>query len=236
MEKWMQGEKTDKTTRWLNVPRGCALFHVPTRNQHLLPSTLPTSHGFLPKPRPGVTITNPLPAVGTKSAYIANFEFVGTIDNSPYLCVPDAIKWRASVGGEEKIMQYTQDLAKKAAHRAAEILGTEVLDNKTGSLTREVALTNTRLPLEYAEIEAVGVKAGVKKEDVGTEVRIWMSKVLIDESDTFMALMFYGGAWWVRWSGQVYLDLEDFEWGAEKLKALCERVRKGEFAAAKSNL
>ncbi|KAF2279270.1 PLP-dependent transferase [Westerdykella ornata] len=220
--------------KWLHVPRGCALFHVPTRNHHLLRSTLPTSHGFIPKPRRGVTITNPLPSVGTKSAYITNFEFVGTIDNSPYLCVPDAIKWRASIGGEEKIMKYCQDLARKAAHRAAEILGTEVLDNSTGSLTRGCALSNTRLPLEYAEIEAVGVKAGVAKEDVGVQVRNWLSRAVIDEYDTFMALMFYGGAWWVRWSGQVYLELEDFEWGAERLKELCARVREGEFAVAKS--
>jgi selenocysteine lyase/cysteine desulfurase len=221
--------------KWFFVPRGCAVFYVPVRNQHLLPSTLPTSHGFVPQPKPGVKINNPFPAAGNKSPWVVNFEFVGTIDNAPYLCIPAGIEYRESIGGEQAILAYCHKLAKDAAYRGAEILGTEVLDNSTQTMTN-CCLTNTRLPLSYSEIEAVAVKAGVKKDDVAVLVRNWMSKVLADESNTFMALFFYANAWWVRWSAQVYLELEDFEWGAKTLLELCERVKKGEFAESKSKM
>jgi selenocysteine lyase/cysteine desulfurase len=221
--------------KWLHVPRGCAVFYVPVRNQHLIRSTLPTSHGFIPKSRPGLTIPTLLPVVGVKSAWVQNFEFVGTIDNTPYLCIPAAIEWRKSIGGEEKILEYNQGLAKAAAKRTAEILGTEVLDNSTQTLTN-CCLTNTRLPLKYEDVEAVALRAGIAKADVGMAVRNWIAKLLVERYNTFLALMFYGGNWWVRWSGQVYLELSDFEWAAETLNEVCERVLKGEFANVPSKL
>jgi hypothetical protein len=56
-----------------------------------------------------------------------------------------------------------------------------------------------------------------------------MSKTLVDEYDTFMGFNFYAGAWWVRLSGQVYLTKEDFQWGTDVLKEVCERVKKGDW-------
>ncbi|KAF2187883.1 PLP-dependent transferase [Zopfia rhizophila CBS 207.26] len=220
--------------KWLFVPRGCAIFYVPLRNQHLLRSTLPTSHGFTPFPKPGVKYHNPLPA-STKSAYVINFEFVGTIDNAPYLCIPEAIKFRESIGGEETIQSYCHQLAKDAAKRAAEILGTEVLENSTGTLTN-CCLSNVKLPLSLDEIQSIALKAGIDQDSVGTVVRDWMSRAVIDGFGTFMAFMFYGDAWWVRLSAQVYLEIEDFEWAAQTLKQLCGRVADGEFAAVRSQL
>ncbi|ORY18512.1 pyridoxal phosphate-dependent transferase [Clohesyomyces aquaticus] len=220
--------------KWLFAPRGCAIFYVPFRNQPLLRSTLPTSHGFVPRPKPGVTYHNPFPA-SSKSPFILNFEFVGTIDNAPYLCIPAAIRYRASIGGEQKILSYCHDLAASAATRVAEILGTEVLQNETGTLTK-CCLSNVRLPLALTSVERVAVEGGVEKGNVGSFVRDWMSKVLIDDYDTFMALFFYGGGWWVRLSAQVYLDMGDFEWAGERLKELCGRVEKGEYLQVKSKL
>jgi selenocysteine lyase/cysteine desulfurase len=171
-----------------------------------------------------------------KSAWVANFEFVGTIDNSPYLCIPAALKWRESVcGGEKAILQYCHQLAKDAAKRTAEMLGTEVMENSTGTLT-DCCLSNVRLPLKFEEVANIAAKAGIEEDEVGVLVRNWISKTLVEEYDTFMAVMFYGGGWWVRWSAQVYLELDDFEWGAEKLKELCGKVMKGEFMVLGSKL
>lgn len=141
--------------KWLFVPRGCAVFYVPVRNQALIRSSLPTSHGFVPKETEAVF--NPLPPSG-KSEFVNQFEFVGTLDNSPYLCVPAGVQWRKKVKyggleGEEAIMKHCVDLAKKGGNEAAKTLGTEVMENPEGTL-RRCAFANVRLPLEFQEIAA----------------------------------------------------------------------------------
>lgn len=218
-------------TRWLHVPRGTAIFYVPTRNQSLMRSTLPTSHGFMPKnskiesPFPKSALVNP-----KKTAWVANFEFVGTIDNAPYLCVPAALKWRENLGGEKVILNYVQTLAREGAKLVAKELGTEVLENKTGTLGGECCLSNVRLPLDVGKAKEYAAKAGIREVDVGGAVRDWMSKTLIDDYGTFIQSLFYGGAWWARLSGQVYLDMADMEFAADTLGKVCARIEAGEWA------
>lgn len=222
--------------RWLHVPRGCAIFHVALRNQHHIRSTLPTSHGFEPRDS---KIASPFPKSafvdGGKSKYTGNFEFVGTIDNAPYLCVPDAIKWRESIGGEEKIREYCWTLAQQGGQHVADVLSTERLENNTQTLGR-CCMTNVRLPISLAKAQEVAAKSGIDTNEVGMLVRDWMSRTLIDDYDTFVQTLFYGGSWWSRLSGQVYLDMADFEWAAETLKKICERVERGDWAETQSKL
>lgn len=116
--------------KWLHVPRGCAVFYVPLRNQGLIRSTVPTSHGFVPRENGEKARFNPLPP-STKSVFVNAFEFVGTLDNAPYLCVRDSIEWRERVlGGEERILEYQESLARQGGRKVAEILGTKVLENE----------------------------------------------------------------------------------------------------------
>ncbi|KAF2731505.1 PLP-dependent transferase [Polyplosphaeria fusca] len=221
--------------KWLFAPRGCAVLYVPERHHGMMRSTLPTSHGFEPRPQPGgLSIYNPFEPSG-KSAFVNNFEFVGTVDGAPYLCVLAALEYREGVGGEEKILEYCHGLAKEAGLRTAEIFGTEMLQNSTGTLT-DCGMSNVRLPLDFEQVAKVAAKGGMGKERLGFFVRDWMQRTMMQESDTFMGLMWIGGQWWVRWSAQIYLELADFEWGAETLKRLCARVEKGEFLGAKEKL
>lgn len=135
--------------KWLFVPRGCAVLYVPVKHQALMRSTLPTSHGFQPRSASfGRPSTMPL---GDNSKFVQNFEFVGTIDNSNYLVVPEALRWREEVcGGEEAIMNYNIKLAKQGGKIIADILGTEVIDNKSHTLT-DCCLVNIVLPLRVSE-------------------------------------------------------------------------------------
>ncbi|KAI0397751.1 PLP-dependent transferase [Xylariaceae sp. FL0594] len=193
--------------KWLFVPRSCAVFYVPLRNQHLIKATLPPSHGYVPKTG---SRFNPLPP-SPKPAFISNFEFVGTVDNSAFVCVKEAIEWRRRVlGGEEAIMQYTQSLAREGGKRVAGILGTEVLDNESGTLTK-CAMTNVALPIDP------GV-ASVETQDR-------MLRTMVNEFKTFIPLIIHGGKVWARLSAQVYLGLEDFDWAGHMLLELCRRVR-----------
>ncbi|MCJ1245774.1 hypothetical protein MMC30_002978 [Trapelia coarctata] len=207
--------------KWLFLPRGLAALYIPLRSQPLIRSSLPTSHGFIPL-HPS-SRESPLPA-SAQPPFIAQFEFVGTIDNTNYLCVPSALQFRQDIcGGEEAIMQYCIDLARKGGDRAAEILGTEVLDNATGSM-RNCAFANVRLPLE------IGEGQGMVRESEAGKVGLWIAERAVEEFETFLAAAFYQGHWWWRVSAQVYLELKDIEWGAGVIKELCERVRTGEWS------
>ncbi|KAK4449788.1 putative L-cysteine desulfhydrase [Podospora aff. communis PSN243] len=224
--------------KWLHVPRGCAVFYVPLRNQALIRSTLPTSHGFVPANACGNRI-NPLPPNG-KSVFVNAFEFVGTLDNAPYLCVKDSIRWREEVlGGEKPIMEYQERLAREGGKKVAEFLGTKVLENEQGTLGR-CAMVNVGLPIavqgngtgleqgKARDADADGLPGVVPRGDEGV-VTNWIQKRLIEEYGTFVALFVYRGRWWARLSAQVYLGVEDFEWVGKPLKDLCERVARGEY-------
>ena len=188
----------------------------------MIRSSIPTSHGFKPRPRKGQRIiNNPFPpAIGT--AFQELFGFVGTTNNDAYLTVPVALKFRESIcGGEEKIIEYCIELAKEAGDRAAEVFGTEVMDNESKTL-RKCALANVRLPLEYGD-----GKGKIPLKDMGQVAQFIASESV--ELKTFFAIIFYHGAHWWRISAQAYLEMADMEWGIQAMRTLCDRVTKGEY-------
>ncbi|KAI1266940.1 PLP-dependent transferase [Xylariaceae sp. FL1019] len=195
--------------KWLFTPRSCAVFYVPLRNQHMITSTIPTSHGYVPRTgsRP-----NPLPA-SDKSPFVINFEFTGSANTTAYACVKYAIEWRERVlGGEARITQYIQQLARKGGNTMANILGTEILDNKSRSMS-QCGMANVALPID------------VEMMTVGT--RDWMTKYMLKHHNTFIPLYTFHGRAWARVSAQVYLDLDDFEWAGRMLLELCEKAKHG---------
>lgn len=178
---------------------------------------------------PKKKILNPFPE-NNKSYFVNMFEFIGTADNSPFLCVADALKWRQSIGGEEAIRDYCMDLAQKAGKRVAEVLGTEFMENAQGTLG-QCFMSNVYLPLKLENVRKLVRDAGKEVDDVELQykVRDWLTMRFVREHDTFLALGMYDNAWFVRLSATVYLEMEDFEWGGKVLKEECERVMKGEF-------
>ncbi len=296
--------------RWLYTPRGCAVFHVPKRNQHLIRTTYPTSHGYMPLT--GMPIRNVLPPTD-KSDFINLFQFVATTDNAPYYCVPAALNFRQNLcKGEEAIYSYIRDIAQRGADLLAMLLGTEVMDDMAegsglrtmGSYEasdkrdggwaggmRDCAMANILLPITIvgaysrgsismgpggaggagglspalrqssygfpsasvaSQLRSASASSGgllgepkrstsplnspsllsagptiIQEADVPSHVT-WLQKTLIDEFNTFVAIYEYDGKLWTRISGQIYLELKDFEWLGGVLKSLCERVRVGE--------
>lgn len=221
-------------------------MYVPIRHQHLMRSGLPTSHGFVPLPgilagstpdsKGGDTFAQSLPPSGS-SSFETLFEFVATNDNIPYLCIPDAVKFREEVcGGEEKIINYLQDLAHDAGNLVAQILGTEVLSEayaKTDTRKSEVrrcAFANVRLPLAYDDgtgrHQDSGLKTIIKNSEVNAVSR-WIEYELTHTHKTFVPTYKHAGWMWVRMSAQIYLELDDFKWLGEVLKGLCEQVTLG---------
>lgn len=208
--------------KWLYTPRGCALFCVPKRNQHLMRSTVPTSHGF--EPRTG-DIINPLPP-SEKGPFVTNFEFVGTHDDTPFLTVPAAIEWRSKITwngktGEEAIEGYMKHLARRAGEIVSSILKTEVLENRERTLGN-CAFANVRLPLSFAEV------CGSDPSKTA-EIGHWIANTTDQDYCAYVPLRFYHGAWWTRLSAQIYLTEKDFEFCGHMLNEICERVKRGEW-------
>ncbi|KAK7959099.1 uncharacterized protein PG986_003953 [Apiospora aurea] len=125
--------------KWLFVPRGCAALVVRREHQHLIRTTLPTSHGFRPrKPVRGVVNAD------AGEDFVEMFSFTGTADTTNWLCVESALKFREDVcGGEETIRAYTHHIAQRGGAIAAEVFGTEVMDCP-GSSMRQCNFANAR--------------------------------------------------------------------------------------------
>lgn len=108
----------------------------------------------------------------------------------------------------------------------AQILGTEVMESpkSPGELT-DCGFTTVRLPL------TIGDGPGHVRPDEAGDVGNWIEERLINEYSTFIVIIAYRGRFWVRMSGQIYLEEEDFSWCAEVLRGLCERVKNEEHKA-----
>ena len=203
---------------------------------------------------------NPLPP-SKKSPFVINFEFVGTNDNGPFTCVPAALKFRSSMGGEDAIITYCTELARQGGRLVAYKLGTEVMDNASHTHSN-CCFTTVRLPIDLEKVRRVaevfeGSRVGGEKFSEAREpraeqnpqqaqqslewreegqkheqgstfrsdgdlVRDRIVKLLVERHCTFMAVVFYREAWWVRLSAQIYLELEDFNWSAGVLREVCK--------------
>lgn len=209
--------------KWLMVPRGCAVLYVPYQNQALIRTTYPTAEGYLPIAQRD--------ALSQTSYFVHLFEKVSTIDTTPYICVIEALRFRDQVcGGEGRVRDYCQNMAREGGELMAAMMGTEVLENTTGTL-RNCCFINVRLPLEVAEEQRDGEHMGKVPAMEAKAVADWITKTTVDEFDTFIATRHYAGAFWVRISTQIYLDLTDFEWAANVLLDLCGRVRRSQRSA-----
>ncbi|KAJ5523996.1 Pyridoxal phosphate-dependent transferase major region subdomain 1 [Penicillium frequentans] len=210
--------------KWLFTPRTCAVLYIPERNQGIMRSTLPTSHGFVPRPIANGS-SNDSDCSG-KSYFVSNFEFTGTAENAALLVVGEAINWRQKVcGGESQIRDYCISLARRGGQRVADILGTRILDNASHSFT-DCCMVNILLPLRQPTTGSGSLVKGKAGVETITE---WMQQAMIKNWKTFMPVFPFKGSWWVRLSGQIYLEESDFEWAGWTLKTLCEEIEKEKF-------
>lgn len=107
------------------------------------------------------------------------FDKVSTTDNTPYCCIPRALKFRSEIcGGEASVSQYCEGIARLGGARMAEILSTEVLGGSSSSF-RRCAFANVRLPLS---LSVLGIDAGS-----GQRVAKWMQELTPAEYETYLA-------------------------------------------------
>ena len=100
---------TGNCHKWLCTPKGSAFLHVREDKRSMRPLVI--SHGAtLPK------------SMGSR--FRLEFDWTGTLDPTPWMCIPLAIEYLASVfpGGWDKIMERNRNLALKArSHIVSEV-------------------------------------------------------------------------------------------------------------------
>ena len=158
------------------------------------------------------------------------FKWAATIDQTPYLFVPEAIKFREDVcGGEARIRDYCFNLAHVGGCIVAKALGTATMGTPQDQ-SGQCCFTNVRLPVQFQRPDAPSLDAqGNLDAAEGPKIVAWLMDRAICDYNTWIPGKFYGGAVWVRFSAQIYLEMKDFEWAGVVLKALCGRVEKGEW-------
>lgn len=139
------------------------------------------------------------------------------MDYAPYLCVPDALEYRKEkCGGEDAIMAYCIDLARRGGDKVAQILGTEVIGEQS---QRECPMAMVRLPLDVVTGQT---------EEKSRAMGAWIEQCGAQEFGFFAPIVLHNANLLVRLSAQVYLTLEDFEQVGKFLALLCDRAQ-GQF-------
>jgi hypothetical protein len=142
------------------------------------------------------------------------------MDYSPYFCIPVSLKFRKEIcGGEEAIMEYCWRIALQGAQCVANILRTEVMENEEKTITRQCCLVNVRLPL------AIGSDISVGRQNL---VDTFIGKTMVEDHHTFVPTIFHNSNWWARFSGQIYLTVEDYEKAGRALLDVCNRIKNSE--------
>ncbi|KIO28353.1 hypothetical protein M407DRAFT_243035 [Tulasnella calospora MUT 4182] len=186
---------TTNCHKWLYTKRGCSVLYIPRRNHHLIRTSFPTSWGYVSPP--------------AVQEFHKIFDWTGTNDLVPLLSIIPALDFRQSIGGEKKIMDYCDNLAKEGGKRMAEILGTEVMDHN-GELLN--SMVNVRLPLDVAPNGLLWDHLTLSQA---------MMQQLIYDHECMVAVFVHDEKWWIRASAQIWTEISDFEYVAQVLKQMC---------------
>ncbi|PHZ11356.1 PLP-dependent transferase [Rhizopus microsporus ATCC 52813] len=173
--------------KWLFTPRGCAVLYVSKRYQGWIhPPTINYAYQHHDDPTDGSSF---------------NEEHVPGVTNiTSYLCIGPALDYRESIGGEEAIRKYTHELAVQGGELVANMLGTQVMENSTKTLT--ASMVNVELPIK-----------NTTKTD--QEITSFFMKKSIYEYNTIIVVYKNNSKWWARLCGQIYIDLDDFKAAGE---------------------
>lgn len=196
---------TSNLHKWFYAPIPCALLYVDKQHHHQI-HTLPISASYH-KDDEKMDQSQDRTVLGDEFAY------TGTYDYSAIMSVPDAYEFiNKTCGGMENIQKYCRTLVKQAGELFAKELGTEIMIGKDLDevLTN---LINVRVPLKVA-VEDQG-RAGA-----------FIQTNLLNKWKTHIPVFGYNDQLWVRLSGQIYVDLDDFKYGVKAFKTVLNEWKK----------
>ncbi|KAF8067691.1 pyridoxal phosphate-dependent transferase [Lyophyllum atratum] len=189
-------------SKWLYAKRGCGLLYVATRNQHMIPHDIPLGLGWLE------------PTIGQKtmSQFAAEFHWNGSSDVVTPLTINAALDFRASLGGEERIINYCHALAVNGGKLLARILDTEIMEVTQTQFELTASMVNIRLPLS----------GSVKSSP---DIARAFDRKLLEERKVYVVIYHHNCHWWTRVSAQIYNEISDFELLGNTLLSVCVEMR-----------
>jgi isopenicillin-N epimerase len=193
---------TGNCHKWMCAPKGAAFLYVRSDRQELI-RPLSISHGAN-SPRKD------------KSRFHLEFNWTGTDDPTPYLCIPEAIRFMGSLlpGGWLELMNKNRNLAIAARKLICQTLDIPLptSDEMLGSLA-SIPLPNKFLKVSNSseKIDYLNSLQELLSQKFAIEVPV------ITWGDSSTQLL--------RISAQIYNTKEQYEYLAETLKSLIDRTR-----------
>ncbi|CEP62765.1 uncharacterized protein LALA0_S06e03290g [Lachancea lanzarotensis] len=210
---------TTNLHKWLSVPKSCALLYV-NRKHHATIQTMPISWNFSAEACRAIENPQTVAEIEHNDLLMHNkFFFVGTISYSTYLCIEEALKFRQSIcGGEERIRRYQWELQDAAVKAVTLALGSgsRLLQNSTNTLTTP-GLFNVSLPLDAKYLSA--------QQKLSTDFHRFRRfkarcDVLTRSKKAYAPFYFHGDELWIRFSAQIFNEVEDYVLAAKIVKAI----------------
>lgn len=214
---------TSNLHKWLYVPKSCAMLYVNPKHHDLI-QTFPVSWSYGTKRLPSPSTPDDIEY--NHHVLVNKFSFVGTVTYAQMLCVEEAIKFRSEVcGGETNIRKYQYELQAKAVEEIKRIFGpgAELLQNSTKSLTPP-GLFNVSLPIEEKYFALLARLQDDSSYFIKFKNKCF--KKMITENKAFAPFIIHNRKLWVRFSVNVYNEVEDYTKGAASVAAVVEQVLK----------
>lgn len=219
---------TGNLHKWVSVPKSCAIIYAQKEWHHLLQSQ-PVSWTY------NVSYDN---IKKDDSLLVERFSKVGTINYSVYDTIETAIKFRSEIcGGEENIRNYQKNLAKKAIEACTKILTIDqanttdlydhyvpkLLDNKKRTLT-PVGMFCLSIPINISKYSKVHNKLVKSPMVYLARIRSLLEEKSINVYKNYAPLCFHGDVLYIRFSVQIFNEVNDFIKATTINKTLLEDV------------
>lgn len=221
---------TTNLHKWLSVPKACALLYI-NKKHHGMIQTLPISWNY------SSDSCQPIAQPKTEEDRKQNdnllhnkFWFIGTCSYSQYLCISEAIRFRKEVcGGEACIRSYQEKLQKEAISAVIKEFGpgSVLLQNEGKSLVTP-GLFNISLPFgdKYKHVE----EKLINDLNYFKNVRAVCARLTM-ERKAYIPFFYHNGQLWVRFSVQIFNEIEDYIIGARIFKDTLIEVYDRELAS-----
>ena len=166
-------------------------------------------------------------ALGMPFAERRGFTYVGTRDYTNWAAVPAAFEFRRGLpGGEEACMEYGTALAmcKRNFPARSHILGDRPLVARAGTGRRLAELWGTEV-MAMSESHPSWISTIRVPDFSSPEEEAFVRSQLSERFRTNASWVEWGGATWMRFSAQIYLDRETLDEYGRRVLALRDEYR-----------